>query len=107
MQFTGLETTTISILGSMITGAVVRVWMGRSFVSKDACASSKKSCGQVHEVAQRIVDSRVQGIEDDLKALAHKTGVDQAKIFRMLRALIVYSEIPKDKQQEILNDKGE
>lgn len=107
MQFSGLETTLVSLLGSAVTGAVVRVWMGRSFVTKDNCASSKSSCGQIHEVAQEMMDSKIKAIKDELATLTAKTGRDQAKIFRMLRALIVYSDIPADQKQQILNEKGE
>ena len=31
---------------------------------------------------------------------------DIGKIFRMLRALIVHSEIPKETQEEIINERG-
>jgi hypothetical protein len=39
--------------------------------------------------------------------LAEKTSKDQAQQYRMLRALVVYSNIPPEKQQEILNDRSE
>jgi hypothetical protein len=107
MQFSGLETTTISIIGSIVTGAVVRVWMGRGFVSKETCTVNRTTCDQVHKSAQGLVDSRISGIEKGLSVLAEKTSKDQAQQYRMLRALVVYSNIPPEKQQEILNDRSE
>ena len=73
MQFSGLETMTISILGSMVTAAVVRVWMGGSFISKDTCSTNRSTCGQVHESTQGLVDSRITAIDKGLQDLAKKT----------------------------------
>ena len=67
MQFSGLETTTISIIGSIVTGAVVRVWMGRSFVSKEACLASREACKEVQSVDQCRVGDKIKAVEETLK----------------------------------------
>lgn len=107
MRFSGLETTTISIIGSIVTAAVVRVWMGRSFVSKEACLASREACKEVQSVDQCRVGDKIKAVEESLGDLSRKTARDQAQQYRMLRALVVYSNIPQAQQTEILNDRGE
>jgi hypothetical protein len=53
----------------------------------------------------RLAD-RIGTLETNLASLSEKTARDQAQQYRMLRALVVYSNIPQAQQAEILNDKG-
>lgn len=81
MQFTPLETALITLVGAVFSGIFVRV---RS-VSKTECREHRGSC-KIHQ--------------DEI-------AVKFAIIFRMLRALVTYSNMPEDKKVRIINDKGD
>lgn len=74
------------LLGSLLAtlGAVaVRLFMGAHFVSKSQCAKAHS----LSEAADR------------------KFKRDMGTLFRMVRALLVNSDIPRDQQERILNDR--
>ena len=113
MEFSSLETMTITLLGSVVTAGVGRAWMGRAFVSKETCETGRKSCSDVCELRLQGLQAQIQAAETHVQELersyekfVEKTAETQGHIFRMLRAMIVYSDIPADKKQEILNERG-
>lgn len=107
MQFSGLEMMLISLLGSVVTAAVVRVWMGRSFVTIKAYESAQCACQAACKLQRDQLERQIAVLESMHKSFENRTDDKMDRVFRMLRALIVYSDIPKEKQQEILNDRGE
>ncbi|MBC16548.1 MAG: hypothetical protein CL942_05795 [Desulfovibrio sp.] len=89
MTFTPLETMGIAAFFSLVSAVAVRLLFARSFVTKVQCTSEReKLClerEQIKDILQRLREGqRIQ--------------------FRMLRAVIVHSDIPATKQEEILNE---
>jgi hypothetical protein len=106
MEFSALETVTISMLGSVVTGAVVRVWMTRSFVTIKSCETLQKACTDKCELKRQQMEDRMDRVHAEHVDYVRSTDEKMKQVYRMLRGLIVFSDIPKDKQQEILNDRG-
>jgi len=84
MLLTPLETLLGGALVSLVTGLAVRLLMGGAFVTRQQCRLN-------HERERRDSDS-----------VQRKLDVQ----FRMLRALIVHSDLPAEKKEEILNERG-
>ena len=88
MELTGLE---IIMGGAILSGAVgLGTWIISSarFQSRAAC------------------DERHAGVCRDICAIKEKQSVDTGVIMRMLRSLVVHSNIPEGEKERILNDRG-
>ena len=95
MELTGLE---ITLGGVALTalGGWIASWMGQS---KAGCAECQAAC---RAAVQAQLD-RIAREQDELAGeVARKIDI----LFRMVRSLIIHSEIPKDEQDRILNDRG-
>lgn len=95
MDLTGLE---VSLGGLALTalGGWVASWRGQS---KSDCAKCQTEC---RAAVQAQLD-RIAREQDELAGeVARKIDV----LFRMVRALIVHSDIPRDEQERLLNDRG-
>ena len=95
MELTGLE---ISLGGLALTalGGWIASWRGQS---KYDCAKCQTEC---RAAVQAQLD-RIAREQDELAGeVARKIDV----LFRMVRALIVHSDIPRDEQERLLNDRG-
>lgn len=88
MELTGLEV----IMGGAILSGVVG--MGTWLVSS-ARFQSRTAC-----------DERHAGVCRDICAIKEKQSVDTGIIMRMLRSLIVHSDIPEGEKERILNDRS-
>lgn len=89
MIFTPLETMGIASFFSLMSAVAVRLLFSRSFVTNVQCSAEREKICLEREQLKRQYD--------DLK--------DGQKIqFRMLRAIIVHSNIPPEKQEDILNE---
>lgn len=88
MELTGLEV----ILGGTILSGVVGLgtWLVTS-----ARYQTRTGC-----------DERHAGVCREVCALAARQDRDTGIVMRMLRSLIVHSNIPKDEQERILNDRS-
>ena len=95
MELTGLE---IILGGAALTalGAWASSWRGQS---KADCTKCQTECrAQVQAQLDRIARE-----QDELAGeVARKIDI----LFRMVRALIVHSDIPRDEQERLLNDRG-
>ncbi len=107
MAFTGLETASISFISSVLVGAIVHIWKGKSFVEKSACRAWREGLNNTLGEKECRIDERIEALEKKLSDHIEKTGREQARQYRMLRALVLYSTIPAAKQTEILNDDGQ
>lgn len=87
MELTGLE---IIMGGSILSGIV---GLGTWIISS-ARFQSRASC-----------DERHSGVCRDICAIKEKQSVDTGIIMRMLRSLIVHSDIPESEKERILNDR--
>jgi len=85
LTFTPLELLLLTAFVSSLTAVSVRIWLGSKFVPRDQCRLR-------HEASEDSLD----GVNAKLTIL-----------FRMLRALVVHSDIPKDTQAQILNTRAD
>lgn len=88
MDLTGLE---IIMGGAILSGVVgIGTWIISSarFQSRTAC------------------DERHAGVCRDICAIKEKQSVDTGIIMRMLRSLVVHSDIPEAEKERILNDRA-
>jgi hypothetical protein len=88
MELTGLE---IIMGGAILSGVVgIGTWIISSarFQSRTAC------------------DERHAGVCRDICAIKEKQSVDTGIIMRMLRSLVVHSDIPEAEKERILNDRA-
>jgi hypothetical protein len=88
MELTGLEV----IMGGAILSGVVG--MGTWLVSS-ARFQSRTAC-----------DERHAGVCREICAIKEKQSVDTGIIMRMLRSLVVHSDIPEAEKERILNDRA-
>lgn len=95
MELTGLE---ISLGGLALTalGGWIASWRGQS---KSDCAKCQTEC---RAAVQAQLDSIAREQDELAGEVARKIDV----LFRMVRALIVHSDIPRDEQERLLNDRG-
>lgn len=95
MELTGLELTLIS--GAMATaGAALATLRSQS---KSACKECRADC-------RAQVEERLKAIEAEQDDLAGSMAMKIDILFRMVRSLIVHSDIPKEEQERLLNDRG-
>jgi len=85
LTFTPLELLLLTAFISALTAVSVRIWLGSKFVPREQC---------------RL---RHDASEDTFDAVSSKLNI----LFRMLRALVVHSDIPKDIQAQILNTRAD
>lgn len=88
MTFTPLETMAVTAFFSACTAIAVRLLFSGSFMTRRDCSAER----------EKLCIERKQ-VRDDLDSI--KNG--QRTLFRMQRAMIVYSDIPDDKKEEVLN----
>ena len=95
MELTGLELT-MSGVALTALGGWIASWRGQS---QSGCAKCQAAC---RAAVQAQLD-RIAREQDELAGeVARKIDI----LFRMVRSLIIHSEIPKDEQDRILNDRG-
>ena len=88
MELTGLEV----IMG----GAILSGFVGLgTWVLSSARFQSRTAC-----------DERHAGVCREICAIKEKQSVDTGIIMRMLRSLVVHSDIPEGEKERILNDRG-
>lgn len=92
---------------SLVTGLLVRFFMLRSMVTTRACEEHRKISRSACEEHRQSI---LRACEERHKAECRTTAElkrDLRIVFRMLRALIAYSNIPQDVQADILNTRGD
>ncbi|WP_018124959.1 hypothetical protein [Desulfovibrio oxyclinae] len=89
MSFTPLETLLIGFACSLLSAVGVRLLFAKNFVTHTQCTSEReKMCQADKELRER------------LKSLDNGQRIQ----FRMLRGIIVHSNIPAEQQERILNE---
>lgn len=84
MTFTPLEALLGGAMVSILSGVTVRLLTGGSFVTKAQCNRNHEQECRTNGSIQRKLDIQ----------------------FRMLRALIIHSDLPEEKKEQILNERG-
>ncbi|MBA4357372.1 MAG: hypothetical protein C0405_06565 [Desulfovibrio sp.] len=87
-MFTPLETALITFASALVVGILVRFVTSQKFVTCDDCEKHRGT------------------FQEELEAVAGKDKADHGMMLRMLRSIVVHLNIPREKQEEILNDRG-
>ena len=95
MELTGLELTLGGVALTALGGWIAS-WRGQS---KAGCAECQATC-------RVVVQAQLDRIAREQGELAGEVARKIDTLFRMVRSLIIHSEIPKDEQDRILNDRG-
>ncbi len=103
MGFSGLETALFALLGSVFSASVVRIFFVSAFVKKESCEFMFQGIKDKQAISEQNLLLRLEQLEKEHYAFRQKMSEEQNQQYKMLRALILYSSIPKDKQAEILN----
>ena len=80
MTFSSLESLLLAMAAALVTGIGVRLMLAHDYVRKCDCAEKHRRLGEL-----------------DIKF---------SILFQMVRALVVYSDMPEEKKTEILNFKA-
>ena len=95
MELTGLELT-MSGVALTALGGWIASWRGQS---QSGCAKCQAEC-------RAAVQAQLDRIAREQDELAGEVAAKINILFRMVRALIVHSDIPRDEQERLLNDRG-
>ena len=95
MELTGVEAAFGGAALATI-GALIANWRGQSKVGCEACRTECKK--QVQDHLGRLSVEQTK-LADDVSEK-----IDM--LFRMVRALIIHSTIPREEQERLLNDRG-
>jgi tRNA C32,U32 (ribose-2'-O)-methylase TrmJ len=98
-QFSGLETILISLLVAVISCVMLFWRMSKQYVTHDQCrqnhAGTEKDDAQIKELLEKME----QKMDQQYRSVDNKNEL----MFRMLRAVISYLDLPPEKRTEILN----
>jgi|GEM_PF-2628264 len=113
MEFTGLETTLIGLVTTGVGGVAMKVWFGDKKMSCKDCNARHELVNEKVKAVEEKQDADREQFHDDLGALeeaqkerAEKDKADHGMILRMLRSMVVHSNISDEKKEEILNDRS-
>jgi len=88
---TPLETTLLGVFGTLLVGVSVRIITQRQMVSREECTNNHK-----HETDRHNqVMGEIQSLRSEVKTQN-----------KMIRALVVHSNISREQQESILNEKN-
>lgn len=99
VEFTALETIQFTIIGAIIAGIAVRVFLSNKFISKKECELRLSHCRTQGSHFTQKFDDLHQELKD--YQAGNKRRLDA--LFKMVRGLIVQSNMSKEKQEQILN----
>jgi hypothetical protein len=99
MQLTPLETilgtSIIALLSSGTAGLAVKLILGGKYVTKEECQGRHKADNCRDDLIRKQQ-------QQDMQDLKKSSNIQ----FRMIRALITYSDIPAHEKEKILNTNG-
>lgn len=99
MQLSPLEASLIgglvAVISSGTTGVLVKAILGGKYVTKEQCNEQHR-----HDQCRDDLIRKQQS--NDMQELKKSSNIQ----FRMIRALITYSDIPKHEKEKILNTNG-
>ena len=106
MMFSPLEFALLSlvftVVGGIIVGIVVRYLSVNRFMTREECdAKHTHDCRSNREIHQKIDEQHRQQVQFqvDVNKKIHT-------IFRMVRGMVVYSEMSPEKKEKVLNERG-
>lgn len=106
MQFSALELTLMSglfmALGSVVTGVIIRVLTGKRFVSQQEC--SARHANDCYMSTQLI--AKIDELKTGQEKFQDSVDAKNSLVFRMLRSMVVYMDIPQEQKERILNERS-
>jgi len=106
MQFSMLELTLMSagctVLGAVVAGIVIRLLTGNRFVTQQECRARHASDCQMRTQLFEKIDELRAG----QKQFQESVDAKNSMVFRMLRSMVVYMDIPQEQKERILNERA-
>jgi hypothetical protein len=91
-----------TIVGGVIVGIVVRYLSTNQFMTRRECVERHANdCRSNHDLHRKIEDLQKQQ-EKFQEGVAERNHI----LFRMLRGLVVYSDMSAENKEKILNERG-
>jgi uncharacterized membrane protein YraQ (UPF0718 family) len=122
MQLSMLEITLISVLmtalGAIVAGVVLRILSDKRFVTQSECtarhASDKRSVTQSECAARHASDcqmssqliAKIDEMREGQEKFQESVDAKNSLVFRMLRSMVVYMDIPQEQKERILNERS-
>lgn len=98
----GLLSLFLTVTGGIIVGIVVRYLSSNRFMTRRECAEKHANdCRSNQDLHQKIEELQQQQ-EKFQDGIAERNHI----LFRMLRGLVVYSDISAENKEKILNERG-
>ena len=91
LTFSPLETLLCSLFFAIISAIAVRLFLGKKYMTREECAAYHGNDAKIRESVGHKIDN-----------LAQQNQV----IFRMIRGLVIYSEMDAGNKERILNERG-
>jgi|GEM_PF-4941147 len=98
-QFSGLETLLISLLVAVIACVTLFWRMSSRFVTHDECKRNHDGANSDDEQIRQLLEKMEKKMDDRDARMNTKHEL----LFRMMRAVILYMDLPAEKKTEILN----
>ena len=106
MEFSTLEITMLSLvltaLGGIIVGIVVRYLGANRFVHRRECEEKHSNDCRFNQDMYR----KIEEIKQQQAQCQDKTLERNRVLFRMLRGLVIYSEMSDENKEKILNERA-
>lgn len=102
MTFSPLEALLLSTFTAIVGGVVVRMLASRHFVTKEQCRQNHQ-----HENQENVhLLEKLEELQNSVSAYQEDNKKRFNTLFRMVRGLIVHSELDKETRERILNENG-
>lgn len=106
MVFSPLEFALLSlictVMGGVIVGIVVRYLSANRFMTREECDAKHANDCRSNQDLHRKIEELKQQQEKFQDGIAERNHI----LFRMLRGLVVYSDLSAENKEKILNERG-
>lgn len=102
MTFTALEAVLLACFCSIVSGLAIRLLMGGKYMTRDECRVRHATEQQANEGLSR----QMQELQRELRQYQQDTSNKLNTVFRMVRGLVVYSDLDGQTKEQILNERG-
>ena len=102
MDFTPLETGLATLLGMILAGIAVRLFLTNKFMTKEECELRRENCADHDKQFCLKLDDLHQDLRDMKKT--NKNRFDA--LFSMVRGIIVHGNMKPEIQEKILNQQN-
>ena len=99
-EFTPLEAGLSTVLGAIIAGLAVRLFMSNKYMSRDECSLHRENCSSHTQHFCRKIDD----VHTELKDIKGTNKRQFDALFRMVRGIIIHGDMDPDTRERILNE---